>query len=158
MIRRRQSQQYHCSVCAGLSCVVITDAEPARLAPLTPPAPIGLRGVWVVAALCANQLRRAGTQVIFIQLDKDDDPAVARKLQYLATVSNGAYFRFNSRTQEQQFSQMWQAVSAYVAGGEEAVKATCGQAATLLLQHLKQVPMPIIEERDRIREVKRRQG
>jgi hypothetical protein len=32
--------------------VVITDAEPDRLAPLTPPAPMGLRGVWVVAALC----------------------------------------------------------------------------------------------------------
>jgi hypothetical protein len=106
------------------------------------------------AALCAKQLRRAGTQVIFIQLGKDDDPAVARKLQYLATVSNGAYFQFNSRTQEQQFSQMWQAVSAYAAGGEEAVKAAGGQAATLLLQHLKQVPMSIIEERDRTREVK----
>jgi hypothetical protein len=34
------------------ACVVITDAEPDRLAPLTPPAPIGLRGVWVVAARC----------------------------------------------------------------------------------------------------------
>ncbi len=32
--------------------MVITDAEPDRLAPLTPPAPIGLRGVWVVAARC----------------------------------------------------------------------------------------------------------
>ena len=32
--------------------MVITDAEPARLAPLTPPAPMGLRGVWVVAARC----------------------------------------------------------------------------------------------------------
>jgi len=28
---------------------------------------------------------------------------------------------------------------------------TGGQAATLLLQHLKQEPMPIIEERDRVR-------
>ena len=37
-----------------------TDAEPDRLAPLTPPAPIGLRGVWVVAARCfAPTLRRA---------------------------------------------------------------------------------------------------
>src|SRR5262249_11190480 len=33
---------------AKRACVVITDAEPDRLAPLTPPAPIGLRGVWVV--------------------------------------------------------------------------------------------------------------
>src|SRR5262249_57293144 len=37
---------------AKRACVVITDAEPDRLAPLTPPAPIGLRGVWVVAARC----------------------------------------------------------------------------------------------------------
>ena len=43
------------------------------------------------------------------------------------------------------------AVSAFAAGGEEAVKMTGGQAATLLLQHLKQEPMPIIEERARVR-------
>src|SRR5262252_5175520 len=30
---------------AKRACVVITDAEPDRLAPLTPPAPIGLRGL-----------------------------------------------------------------------------------------------------------------
>ena len=42
-------------------------------------------------------------------------------------------------------------VSAYAAGGEEAVKTTGGQAATLLLQHLKQEPMPTIAERDRVR-------
>ena len=28
----------------------ITDTEPDRLAPLAPPAPMALRGVWVVAA------------------------------------------------------------------------------------------------------------
>src|SRR5262249_15367924 len=40
--------------------VVIADAEPDRLAPLTPPAPIGLRGVWVVAArCCADALERS---------------------------------------------------------------------------------------------------
>jgi hypothetical protein len=37
---------------AKRACVVITDAEPDRLAPLTPPAPMGLRGVWVVATRC----------------------------------------------------------------------------------------------------------
>ena len=37
---------------AKRACVVITDAEPDRLAPLAPPAPMGLRGVWVVAARC----------------------------------------------------------------------------------------------------------
>src|SRR6516165_4072780 len=45
---------------AKRACVVITDAEPDRLAPLTPPAPIGLRGVWVVAArCCADALERS---------------------------------------------------------------------------------------------------
>jgi hypothetical protein len=47
---------------------------------------------------------------------------------------------------------MLEMVSAYAAGGEQAVKAIGGQAANLLLEHLKQQPMPIIdEERDRIR-------
>jgi hypothetical protein len=41
-------------------------------------------------------------------------------------------------------------MSAYAAGGEEAVKMTGGQAATPLLQHLKQAPMPIIKERARV--------
>src|SRR6516165_6848212 len=37
---------------ANRACVVITDAKPDRRAPLTPPAPMGLRGVCVVAARC----------------------------------------------------------------------------------------------------------
>ncbi len=101
------------------------------------------------AAISANRLRRAGTRVFLMQLG--DDLITARRLQYLARVSGGAYFRFDPRTQERQFSEMWEAVSAYAAGGEQAVKMTGGQAATLLLQHLKQEPMPIIEERDRVR-------
>ena len=28
--------------------MLVTDAEPDRFAPLAPPAPLGLRGVWVV--------------------------------------------------------------------------------------------------------------
>jgi hypothetical protein len=100
------------------------------------------------AAISANQLRRAGTQVFLLQLG--DDLITARRLQYLARVSGGTYFRFDPRTQERQFSEMWEAVSVYAAGGEEAVKMTGGQAATLLLQHLKQEPMPIIEERHRM--------
>ncbi len=101
------------------------------------------------AAISANRLRRAGTRVFLMQLG--DDLITARKLQYLARVSGGAYFRFDPRTQERQFSEMWKAVSVYAAGGEEVVKMTGGQAATLLLQHLKQEPMPIIEERARVR-------
>jgi hypothetical protein len=101
------------------------------------------------AAISANRLRRAGTQVFLMQLG--DDLITPRKLQYLARVSGGAYFRFDPRTQERQFSEMWKAMSVYVAGGEEAVKMTGGHAATLLLQHLKQAPMPIIEERARVR-------
>jgi hypothetical protein len=101
------------------------------------------------AAISANELRRAGTQVILIQLG--DDPVTARKLRWMQTVSGAAYFPFDLRTQERQFLEMWQAVSAFAAGGEEAVKTTGGQAAPLLLQHLKQEPMQIIEERARVR-------
>ena len=101
------------------------------------------------AAISANRLRRAGTRLFLIQ--QGDDPITARGLQYLAKVSGGAYFRFDPRTQEQQFSEMWEAISAYAAGGEEAVKATGGHAATRVLEHLKQKPMPIIEERERVR-------
>ena len=49
-------------------------------------------------------------------------PNTARRLQYLAKVSGGVYFRFDPRKQEQQFSEMLVAMSAYAAGGEEAVK------------------------------------
>jgi hypothetical protein len=67
------------------------------------------------AAISANRLRRAGTRLFLIQ--QGDDPITARGLQYLAKVSGGAYFRFDPRTQEQQFSEMWEAISAYAAGG-----------------------------------------
>lgn len=101
------------------------------------------------AAISANRLRRAGTTLFLIQ--QGDDPVTARKLQYLAKVSGGAYFRFDPKTQERQFSEMWRVMSAYATGGEEAVKATGGQAATLLLEHLKQEPMSIIEAREQVR-------
>jgi hypothetical protein len=101
------------------------------------------------AAIAANQLRRAGTRVFLIQLS--EDPTTARRLQYLARVSGGAYFRFDPRTQERQFSEMWKVMSTYTTGGEEAVKATSGQAATLLLEQLNQTPMPIIEVRERVK-------
>jgi hypothetical protein len=96
------------------------------------------------AALAANQLRREGTRVFLIQ--QGDDPHTARKLQYLARVSGAAYFKFDQKTQQQQFAEMLELVSAYAAGGDEAVKTTGGQTATLLLEHLKQQPMPILEE------------
>ena len=42
--------------------------------------------------------------------------------------------------------------AAYAAGGEEAVKKIGGQTATLLLEHLIQQPMPILDkERERVR-------
>jgi hypothetical protein len=96
------------------------------------------------AALAANQLRREGTLVFLIQ--QSDDSVTARKLQYLQRVSGAAYFKFDPKTQQQQFAEMLEMVSAYAAGGEEAVKATGGQAATLLLEHLKQQPMPILDK------------
>ena len=98
------------------------------------------------AAISANRLRRAGTRVFLIQLG--GNPDTARKLQYLARVSGGTYFRFDPRTQDQQFTEMFEAVSAYTAGGEEAVRAKGGQAAALLLEHFKQTPMPVIETRE----------
>src|SRR5262245_27234754 len=54
MIGRRMRWTFR----AKRACVVITDAEPDRLAPLTPPAPMGLRGVWVVAARCCADSAR----------------------------------------------------------------------------------------------------
>lgn len=94
------------------------------------------------AAIAANQLRREGTKVFLIQ--QGDNPDTARTLQYLARVAGAAYFQFNE-TQQQQFADMLNVVSAYATGGEDALKARGGQAATLLLEHLKQQPMPIIE-------------
>jgi hypothetical protein len=96
------------------------------------------------AALAANQLRREGTRVFLIQ--QGDNPHTARRLQYLARVSGATFFRFDPKTQQNQFAEMLQAVSTYAAGGEEALKASGGQAATLLLEHLKQLPMQILEE------------
>ena len=50
---------------AKRACVVIKDIEPDRLAPLAPPAPIGLRGVWVVAARSCAPARSRG--VLYVQ-------------------------------------------------------------------------------------------
>jgi hypothetical protein len=102
------------------------------------------------AAIAANQLRRAGTRVFLMQFG--EDPATESKLRYVARVSGGTYFQFDPRTQERQFEAMWNAMSIYAAGGEAAVATAGGHAATLLLQRLKQSPMPIIEERARGRE------
>ena len=103
------------------------------------------------AAISANRLRRAGTRLFLLQ--QGDDPITARRLQYLAKVSGGAYFRFDPRTQQQQFSEMCEAISAYATGVEEGMNSTGRQAATLVLEHLKQKPMPIVdaEERERVR-------
>jgi hypothetical protein len=76
------------------------------------------------AALAANQLRREGTRVFLIQ--QGDDPIATPKLQYLQRVAGAAYFKFDPKTQQQQFAEMLEMVSAYAAGGEEAVKATGG--------------------------------
>jgi hypothetical protein len=45
---------------AQRACVVSTDVEPDRLAPLTPPAPMGLRGVgWWRRAVAAGTIERS---------------------------------------------------------------------------------------------------
>jgi hypothetical protein len=65
MIRLRPIQQQHCSLSrwtftAKRACVVITDYEPERLAPLPPPAALGVRGVCAVAArCCADTIERS---------------------------------------------------------------------------------------------------
>jgi hypothetical protein len=100
------------------------------------------------AALAANRLRREGTRVFLVQ--QGDDPHTTRKLKYLARVTGATYFRFDPKTQQQQAAEMLEAVSAYAAGGEEAVKARGGQASRLLLEHLKATPMPIISEDVRV--------
>jgi len=101
------------------------------------------------AAICINQLRRAGTTVFLFQLSNDH--VTAHKLKYLARVSGAIHLPFDPRTQERQFSEMWKAISAYATGGEEAVKTTGGPAGTLLLEQLKQAPMPVIEAREHVR-------
>jgi hypothetical protein len=102
------------------------------------------------AALAANQLRREGTRVFLIQ--QGDDPHTARTLQYLARVSGATYFRFDPKTQQQQFANLLEALSAYATGGEDAVEAIGGQASILLLEHLRQQPMRILEkEREAVR-------
>jgi hypothetical protein len=105
------------------------------------------------AAISANRLRRAGTKLFLIQ--QGDDPVTARKLQYLARVSGGAYFQFDPRTQERQFLEMWGAMSVYATAsnetaGEKAVKTTGGPTGTLLLEQLKQEPMPVVEVREHV--------
>jgi Protein of unknown function (DUF3489) len=69
---------------AKRACVVITDTEPDRLAPLAPPAPIGLRGVWVVAARCC-----AGTIERSVCMSKRK-PARARKARSSSQVRSKA--------------------------------------------------------------------
>src|SRR6266487_4661683 len=49
---------------AKRACVVITDTETDGLAPLAPPAPMGLRGVWVMAARCCARRVRG---VLYVQ-------------------------------------------------------------------------------------------
>jgi hypothetical protein len=48
------------------------------------------------AAISANRLRRVGTRVFLMQLG--DDLITARRLQYLARVSGGVYFRRNGNS------------------------------------------------------------
>ena len=101
------------------------------------------------AAICANQLRRAGTQVFLMQLG--DDPHHRAQASVLGQGLGRRVFSVRSENTAAAIRGDVEVVSAYAAGGEQAVKMTGGQAATLLLQHLKQEPMPIIEERARVR-------
>jgi hypothetical protein len=139
----------HCGCYMDVSAVLAQAEKEAKDRPLRAVIIVGdafhdTQDGLTEAAISATRLRRAGTRVFLMQLG--GDPATAARLQYLARVAGSTYFRFDPRTQERQFAEMWGAVSAYAAGGEEAVEMAGGQAATLLLQHFKQVPLPIIEE------------
>jgi hypothetical protein len=101
------------------------------------------------AAIAANELRRMGTRLFLLQ--RSTNATTTRLLQFLANVSGCAHFRFDPRTEERQFAEIFAAVSTYTAGGEEAVKATSGEAATLLLEYFKQAPMPVLEAREHVR-------
>jgi hypothetical protein len=93
------------------------------------------------AALAVRELQRQGTRVFLIQQGRN--PLTARKLQYLKQVSGAAYFKVGPETQ--QLEELLRAISVYAGDGEEAVKVAGGQAATLLIEHFKQQPMPIFE-------------
>jgi hypothetical protein len=56
------------------------------------------------AAISANRLRRAGTRVFLLQLG--NNTSTECRLQYLARVSGGTYFRFDPRTQERQYGDV----------------------------------------------------
>jgi hypothetical protein len=103
------------------------------------------------AALYASQLRRAGTRVFLIQNGDGDDPSTTHRLRYIAKLSGATHFQFDPRTQGRQFAEMMETISVFASSGEEAVKAKGGETANLLLEHLRQEPMPIIEERERAR-------
>jgi hypothetical protein len=94
------------------------------------------------AALAARELQRQGTGVFLVQ--QGGDPLTARRLQYLKQVSGAAYFKVGPQTQ--QLEELLRVISVYAGGGEEAVKVAGGQAATLLIEHFKQQPMPIFDE------------
>jgi len=98
------------------------------------------------AAKFANELRRAGTKVFLIQ--QGYDPTTTHRLKWLVRIAGAVHFQFDPRTQEREFAEMLETISAFAAGGEEAVKMRGGEAAALLLQHLQQQPMPILKERD----------
>ena len=102
---------------------------------------------------CTSLFFRAGTKLFLIQ--EGADPHTAHNLKYLAKVSGAVYFQFDPRTQERHLAEMVEMVSVFAAGGENAVKAKGGEAATLLLEHLTQEPMPILEKEPERVKVKR---
>jgi hypothetical protein len=101
------------------------------------------------AALYANQLRRAGTKVFLIHRPyapskNQDDIVSERNLKYIAKVSGAAYFEVGHKPQL--FAEMVETISAFAKGGEAAVKEKGGEAAALMLEYLKQEPMPILND------------
>ena len=97
------------------------------------------------AAILAMKLRRAGTKVFMFQ--EGYNPVTEHSFKFLAEVSGGAYFQFEASTQ-QRLAEMLKAVSHFATGGKEALEAKGGEAATLLLEQIIRVPMPLVEEEE----------
>jgi hypothetical protein len=99
------------------------------------------------AAILATQLGRAGTKLFMFQ--EGYNPVTEHAFRFLAEVSGGAYFQFGPRT-EKRLAEMLKAVSHFATGGKEGLEAKGGEAATLMLEQIVQVPMPLVEKDERV--------
>jgi hypothetical protein len=108
----------------------------------TNPTTITASGLW------ASWKRGFALRLNATNAEDDHVSTLESILEHRLNIS-AAYFQFNA-TQQQHVADMLNVVSAYATGSEDAVKARGGQAATLLLEHLAQQPIPIIEQHEHV--------